>query len=105
MVNKCEEMIRYYLSQQRDKFHTIPKFNEKLNDFACKMDKGVFKKISSIKILYKNNHVINKLEKTCSCSYFLKKAICIHSLAYSHLKDLNWFGSSYSIRLILLRKK
>ena len=32
------------------------------------------------------------------CAQFLKKAICIHSLAYSHLKDLNWFGTAYSNR-------
>ena len=30
MLKKCEEMIRYYSSQQRDKFHTKPKYSEKL---------------------------------------------------------------------------
>ena len=43
--------------------YIIIKFNEKLNDVGCKMDKGVYKKISSIKILYKNSHVNNKIVK------------------------------------------
>ena len=98
MVNKCEDMIHYYSSQQRESFHIIPKYKENLNNVAIKMDKSVFKKISSLKILYKEKYLINKIEKTCSCAQFLKKAICIHSLAYSHLKDLNWFGTAYSNR-------
>ena len=32
------------------------------------------------------------IDKTCSCSQWLKKSICVHSLAYSILYDLNWYG-------------
>ena len=41
-------------------------------------------------------HTILVQNKSCSCSHWLKKKICVHSLAYSNLNDLNWFGSSYS---------
>ena len=29
---------------------------------------------------------------------FKKNAICLHSLGYSHLKDLNWFGPKFTTR-------
>ena len=97
MIKKCEEMVQYYSNQQQI-FNTTPKFKQSINDIACKMDKAVFKKTTKHTFVYKDKYVINRIEKSCTCGYFLKKAICTHALAFSHLKDLDWFGSAYSNR-------
>ncbi len=97
MVDKCVEMVLYYSQEQYGRFNEFPKFNAKLKDAALKCDKGVFKKISYCKYSYKR-WTINKTEKSCSCRGFLKHGICPHSLAFSHLKDLEWFGPKFSNR-------
>jgi len=74
-----------------------PKFSTKLNESALKIDKGLFKKITQNKYAFQN-WIINKIEKCCSCRGFLKNAICRHSLAFSHLKNLEWFGPKYTCR-------
>ena len=45
-------------------------------------------------------HIMPFLQKKVSVAvgFFLKNGICLHSLGYSHLKDLNWFGPKFSAR-------
>jgi hypothetical protein len=94
MLKKCEEMVLYY-SIQQNYFNEFPKYNNKLNTSALGLDKGLFKKLS-FKLFSFKNWTINRSDRTCSCRCFCKNAICSHSLAFSHLKDLNWFGPKYS---------
>ncbi len=96
MVDKVDEMIQYYSIHQKT-FNEFPHYNEKLNELAVACDKGLFKKIDYKRFMYKN-WTINRSEKACSCRMFLKKAICPHALAFSHLKDLNWFGPKFPSR-------
>ncbi len=42
------------------------------------------------------DHIIDIQKKSCSCPLYLKKGICTHSLAYSNLQNLCWFGPNYS---------
>ena len=98
MIDKCCEMVHYYSTEQAGRFNEYPKFKTKLNDAALKLDKSLFKKISYLKYGFKN-WTINIKEKCCSCRGFLKCAICPHSLAFSHLKNLDWFGPKYTSRL------
>ena len=42
-----------------------------------------------------DHHTIKVAEKSCSCCYWLKKKICVHSLAWSQLNGLGWFGPAY----------
>ncbi len=34
---------------------------------------------------------------SCSCSNFLKRAICNHVVAYSHCINKNWYGMKYNL--------
>ena len=34
--------------------------------------------------------------QNCNCGHYLKTKICKHSLAYSNLNDLNWFGKKFN---------
>lgn len=97
MIDKCCEMVVYYSSEQAGLFNKYPKFNNKLNEAALKLDKGLFKKISQNKFSFKR-WVINRVEKSCNCRGFLKHAICPHSLAFSHLKNAEWFGPKFTTR-------
>ena len=97
MVDKCSEMVTYYSTEQADQFNEYPKFSTKLNEKALQLDKSLFKKISYSKYNY-NQYTINRVEKTCSCRNFLKHGICPHSLAFSHFKNLEWFGPKFSCR-------
>ncbi len=94
MLKKCEEMVLYY-SIQQNYFNEYPKYIAKLNTLALACDKGLFKKVSFKLFAYKT-WTINRSDRTCSCRAFCKNAICTHSLAFSHLKDLSWFGPKYS---------
>ena len=96
MVDKCSEMIHYYSTVQAEVFNEFPKFNKKLNESALKFDKSLFKKSSYNKYNYKKYTLIDRVHKSCSCRGFLKQAICLHSLAFSHLKNLEWFGQKYT---------
>ena len=94
MSKKCEEMVNYY-SHQQNYFNEYSTFRKKLNNLALSLDKGLFKKISFKLFSYKG-WTINRADRTCTCRVFCKYAICSHSLSFSHLKDLNWFGPKYS---------
>ena len=68
-----------------------------LNESALKLDKSLFKKSSYNKYNYKK-YTIDRVDKSWSCRGFLKHAICLHSLAFSHLKNLEWFGQKYTTK-------
>jgi len=70
--------LKLYLSKNETKY------DERLEDF-----KKFWKSASK---------AVNIKECSCSCRGFLKNAICLHSLGYSHLKDLNWFGPKFTTR-------
>lgn len=82
-------------------FNGTPKYSEELNRLANQKTKkdfiyagdGLYKIKSKVtKEFYK----ISIRKKKCNCKSYLKKAICIHSLAYSNLYDLSWFGSKFT---------
>ena len=61
---------------------------------AEKLNESNFTKIRKNLIEYvgaRSKHTVRLDNKTCSCSYFLKHAICQHALGYSLIKKLNWF--------------
>ena len=97
MIDKCCEMVHFYSTEQAGRFNEYPKFKTKLNEAALIIDKSLFKKITQNKYSLKK-WIINKTERSCSCRGFLKLAICPHSLAFSHLKNLEWFGPKYTCR-------
>ena len=100
-VLKIEDIIKYY-STANITFSKYPKYVEDLhkksahyaqNDFLS-IDRQNFKiKSLSQKSEY---HKIDIQEKSCSCPLWLKNAICVHSLAFSNLNKLCWFGEKYS---------
>ena len=47
-------------------------------------------------ILEKLIDMIELSKRSCSCSLFLKNAICFHALSYSHINDLEWFGPQWT---------
>jgi len=96
MIDKVDEMVQYYSIHQTT-FNEFPKYDNNINELAYKCDKGLFKKKDYKRYMYKT-WTIDRIEKTCSCRMFCKQAICPHSLAFSHIKDLNWFGNSYTAR-------
>ena len=100
-VCKIEEIVKYYSLDNR-KFQLFPKFVLKLNNNALVKKLSDFKKIDkssySIKSSQTSNiYIIRLADKCCSCGY-LKKKICIHSLAWSNLNGLNWFGPTYTAK-------
>lgn len=65
-----------------------------LEDFKP-ISKNQFK-ISKLNCSGHNNFKIDISKKSCTCPFWLKHAICSHSLAFSNLKELSWFGPAYS---------
>ena len=51
-------------------------------------------------MVYTNEHdeeyYINLKDGECTCGYFVKHAICKHSLSYSNVNTCNWFGPEYT---------
>ena len=99
-VYKLEEIIKYYSIDDRA-FHADPKYVEKLNDFSLTKKLEDFKVlpnhcVSICSSITSEKYIIRVKDKSCSCSFWLKKKICVHSLAWSNLNDLDWFGSGYS---------
>ena len=90
-------MVYYYSKEQDRKFSIYPKFDDKLNKKAQNVDKSLYTKYGSNKLII-IICVANIKEYSCSCRVSLKNGICLHSLGYSHLKDLNWFGQKFTVR-------
>ena len=97
---RVESIINYYGVTQKNKWAYYPAFSSKLNksalDFINSKD-FLIEKVSKNKYII-GKYIINILLKACNCRFFLKKAICRHSLAYTHQNQLNWFGPLYSQR-------
>ena len=91
-------MVCYYTKEQDRKFSIYPKFGDKFNKKAQNVDKSLYTKYGYKKVNYNNICIVNIKECSCSCRGFLKNGICLHSLGYSHLKDLNWFDPKFSVR-------
>jgi hypothetical protein len=91
-------MVCYYTKEQDRKFSIYPKFGDKLNKKAQNVDKSLYTKYGYKKVNYNNICIVNIKECSCSCRCFLKNGIGLHSLGYSHLKDLNWFGPKFTVR-------
>jgi len=97
---KLEEVIKYYSSSDIE-FNKYPKFNGDLQKKASLTSASDFVSFGKLFKLKSSSekydyHIINPEKKSCSCSIYLKKAICNHSLAYSNLFSLCWFGKSFS---------
>ena len=69
-----------------------------MNDLGNSVDKNQYKKIGN-KIIYTSGDKTFELDcklKNCNCKYYLKYKICKHSLGYSNINDLNWFGKKFN---------
>lgn len=103
-VAKC---IVYYSNEiSQKKFMKCPKFNKKLLQLSRHLNATNFKKLNQNKVKYigtKNQFVINLndnrkscyMKASCSCSNFLKHAICHHLVAYADLNNLKIFDENY----------
>lgn len=92
---KLKELIKYY-SKTNIPFHTIPRYEEKLHKKANLKLVSDFIPIGSkhFKILSRyGDHKISIVNKSSTCPIWLKKAICVHTLACSNLKGMNWYGN------------
>ena len=43
-------------------------------------------------------HYIDIKRKSCDCKIFLKRAICVHTLGFSHSYELDWYSPVYDSR-------
>ena len=107
-VHKIEEIIKYYSTIKKE-FHILPKYSDKLNKFSLSKTLKDFKVIDNLSVSIKSTvtnakYIIKLKDKSCSCCFWLKKKICVHSLAWSNLKDLNWFGSAFSGKALQLHR-
>jgi hypothetical protein len=98
-LNKLEEIITYY-SNNDIEFARQPLIEEKILKPSQKYIKSNFGLKVDNKVEYKgtNNRFFIRVDtKSCNCYYFLKHAICPHSLGYSILKGLNWFNEEEKV--------
>ena len=90
------ECIVYY-SENAEPFALKPKIFRRITDKASNMTKAQFKKSDKYSVYtsresHKDYNLNWKSEANCDCFGFLKKAICSHVIAYSHLFEMGWFG-------------
>ena len=92
-------IIRHY-SIKEPVFNLIPKHDIKFNALTLKYRKKKFKtgfkKVSIIEA--GRNHYIDIERKSCDCKIFLKKAICVHTLGFSHSYELDWYSLVFDSR-------
>ena len=96
--------IESFNSTIRD-FSYYPKFNKKVYQFCMKLEKKSFKKIYSNRTIVNGKHVLNNEDKSCSCQYFVKKGLCIHSVRLNIMNNLSWISLSISILSLFLEIK
>ena len=99
---KIEKIVNYYSSNDIE-FKKFPRYSAKIHQLASLKVLEDFKpisknqfKISKLNCSGHNNFKIDISKKSCTCPFWLKHAICSHSLAFSNLKELSWFGPAYS---------
>ena len=93
-----EKKIFKKSSENAEPFALKPKLFRRVTDKASNIIKTQFKKSGKHSSKYFSKeaqieyHIDWKSEPSCSCFGFLKKAICSHVIAYSHLFEMNWYG-------------
>ena len=103
-VDKC--IVYYGNKVSKKSYMKCPKFNKKLLSLSKHLSHSNFKKMNKNKVKYvgtKNQFVINLNDNrkgcynkaSCSCSNFLKHAICHHLVAYVNLNNLEIFDENY----------
>ena len=96
-ITHVGNIIRFYSSHGK-KFELLPKFDKNLLKMATKLTKANFTKVDRKTVLYQgktNKCKLNLDVMSCCCSYFVKNAICTHTVAYSNLYDKLWFGDDW----------
>ena len=90
--------------KKRNVFNKIPRFDKEIKEKANKIKENQFNKshTRSTRIEYTGyndtKYIITLNDPncyancSCSCSNFLKWAICHHVVAYSHCINKNWYG-------------
>ena len=89
LISACSYIFRF-----RATYDTILQLSQLYLIFICRLQKESL--MSSLKILkVGDKYEIDLKLNTFSCKWFLKHKICKHSLMYSNLYDLNWFGEKF----------
>ena len=94
-----QKITRYY-SIKEPMFNLIPKHDIKLNALALKYRKKQFTTGSKKVSIFEAGrcHYIDIKRKSCDCKIFLKRAICVHTLGFSHSYELDWYSPVYDSR-------
>ena len=116
-VGKLMETFRditIYYSSNSLKFEYLPKYEYGIKKRALLIDKSKFKKVNSHEVQYDGtsgfsfinlNDRSNSIDNcSCSCYGYLKRAVCVHLVAYSILFDKKWFGDQYNMKDKLVYK-
>ena len=97
-VQKIGAIIRHY-SIKKTVFHLIPKYDHKLNSLALKYKKKQFTGFKKVSIIEDGRcHYIDIESRSCDCKFFMKKAICVHTLGFSHSYELDWYSPEFDSR-------
>jgi len=99
-LSKLKEIVVYY-SNIGEPFEKQPPFCEKALELAKGISKKQFKMQGRQLVIYNGSNTSFKIKLdnssfSCDCKYFIKGAVCKHTVAYSMLYELNWFGLKYS---------
>jgi hypothetical protein len=91
------------------KFSLVPAYNNKLKDLVEKLVKDKFLKMN-VANHYKFNgarhkYVLNIMNCTCSCSYYLKYMVCAHLAAFSNHFNMKWFNDKYNTERVVFDYK
>ena len=95
-LTKLEEVIKYY-SSIHIIFHSLPKYQERLQKLSFDYTTESFVKINKYTYEVCSRYLIKLNNNSCSCWYFSKWGICKHAVAFSNIYGLSWFGDKYRI--------
>ena len=94
--SKLEEVIKYY-SSIHIIFHSLPKYQERLQKLSFDYTTESFVKTNKYTYEVCSRYLIKLKNNSCSCWYFSKWGICKHAVAFSNVYGLSWFGDKYRI--------
>ena len=87
-LTKLEEVIKYY-SSIHIIFHSLPKYQERLQKLSFDYTTESFVKTNIYTYEVCSRYLIKLKKNSCSCWYFSKWGICKHAMAFSNVYDLS----------------
>ena len=87
-LTKLEEVIKYY-SSIHIIFHSLPKYQERLQKLSFYYTTESFIKTNKYTYEVCSRYLIKLKNNSCSCWYFSKWGICKHAMAFSNVYDLS----------------